>query len=71
MKNLRKIIFYDPAEPSRARWTLHWLFNLLALALWCTGIGVLSLWFGSAGYERELFSSYFRYCRYSPSRLCF
>lgn len=61
MKNLRKIIFYDPAEPSRARWTLHWLFNLLALALWCTGIGVLSLWFGSAGYERELFSSYFRY----------
>ena len=61
MKNLRKIIFYDPAEPSRARWALHWLFNLLALALWCAGIGVLSLWFGAAGYERELFFSYFRY----------
>ena len=61
MKNLREIIFYDPARPSRLRRALNWAVNLLALSLWCVGVGVLSLWFGAAPYGRELFFSYFRY----------
>ena len=61
MENLRRIIFYDPAEPSHLYRALNWCVNLLALALWCVGVGVFSLWLGSSGYGRELFFSYFRY----------
>lgn len=61
MKTIRSIIFYDSTDTSRLRWALHWALNLLYIAAWCLGVGVVSLRFGSMNYGTELFHSYFQY----------
>lgn len=61
MKTIRSIIFYEHTDPSRLHWALHWALNLLCLGVWCVGVGVASLRFGSMNYGIELFHSYFQY----------
>ena len=61
MKYLRSVVFCDPVEGSRRCLALHWLINLLFAGAFCVGVGVVSLRFGTVGYGRELFVSYFRY----------
>ena len=61
MKTLRKIIFYDKETCSRLYLALHWLVNLIYIAVWSLGVGIVSLYFGKVNYGPELFDSYFQH----------
>lgn len=61
MKKFRSIVFYNPSEHSKSSLILHWIFNLLLLAIWCAGLTAMGLVFSAASYGPELYQSYFKY----------
>lgn len=51
-------VFYKDGEGSRAQLIAHWALNILALLVWCVGLGLLSLYWGQRSYGGGLFESY-------------
>lgn len=60
IKEIKKILFYDPAAGYGRRYLFfHWLVNTLFLLVWCLGLSAVCLYFGKVNYNRQLFFSYF------------